>query len=137
MIFFDESGEPSALVASFRARRSAWQAQHGVLLDEIFTEYARKRCVDACDLRVNDLLFRAQELILCVALLRFLVLSHPALGEADAPNARATLESVALAVMRVFEASLDQDPMLSSALDGLLGELKLGSVADTVLLLEI
>jgi hypothetical protein len=133
----DESDDPSLLVATYRARRSAWQAQHGQLLDEIFTEYARKRCVDACDLRVNDLLFRAQELILCVSLLRFLVLSHPALGEPDAPNARATLERVASEVVRVFDDSLDHDPALSSALDELLSELKLGSVADTVLLLEI
>jgi lysine-N-methylase len=71
--------DPVALWAAYAERRAAWQADWAARIDLAFENYAKNFWLRESYTRSVDLLAHARRLLVRVAVLRFLLFSHPSL----------------------------------------------------------
>ncbi len=129
--------EPAALLAAYHTRRDPWQAQHGDRIDAVFTNYAKHYWLKDWFLASPNLLIHAQKLHLRVALLRFLLLSHPELGSPSEEDSAARLEKVAVRVVYKFARANEHSHEFVAQMESLLQRLELTTLAQSIFLLAI
>jgi hypothetical protein len=126
----------AAVIAAWAERRSAWDAHHGAALDQAFTRYAELYWLRDLYCDAPDLLVYTQNLCLRLAVLRFLVSFHPALGtSADAPDAGRRLTETLVEVVALFAAAVEDDPAFLRECEAALARAGVHTLGHTVLLL--
>jgi lysine-N-methylase len=101
------------LWSAYSTRRQAWVDVLPDRVDLYFENYAKNHWMREWYVRSPDLLAYAQRLLVRVALLRFLLFSHPALQEvatADIGVRRETLDRVAVEVFYKFSRAVEHSP---------------------------
>jgi len=132
--------DASQMIEQYRQRRDRLQAVFGPRIDLYFENYCRNYWFGQWYTSSASLLEHAQNLQVRVAVLRFLLFSHPSLtdlcGEKNlaVEEAQATLDRVAVEVFYKFSRGIEHDNCLLQQVQNALMEQGLVSFAHTVLL---
>ncbi len=102
----------SALAATFAARRSALVAVHGEAVDLYLRNFGRHYVVKHWPSSDGSLKRHVQGLLLRVAVMRFLLLSHPDAVAAAASADRGALDKIAVRVVYAFSRHIEHSPQL-------------------------
>lgn len=104
------------LLAAFAARRERLFARHGARVDTLLTRWAVNHVWQEPWVRSPDLFVHARKLIVRTAVIRFLVIGHPALA-ADEPVAEAVLDATVVDVVQRFSRAVEHDADFLTSLD--------------------
>lgn len=128
--------DPGKLLAVHARRRDGWETSHGPVIERALTNLARQFWMKEPYLQSPDLLVHAQKLILRMALVRFLLFSHPLLVDAPADPDTA-VERAVVDVVQKLARTMEHDSGFAAALDQLLADLQLETLAQAVFLLAV
>jgi lysine-N-methylase len=127
------------LLAGYEARRSEWQRECLVELDRYATNYAVNYWLKDLYTESPNLLVHTQNLVVRLALLRFLLLGHPALlavRAASLDQRRQVLEETAIEVFSTFARWIEQDQAYLRSCEDALARAGLQTLAHTILLAQ-
>ena len=126
----------SAVLVTWAERRSAWEANHSAALDGAFTRYAELYWLRELYCDAPDLLVHTQNLVLRLAVLRFLLFFHPVLGSGEsAPDAGHRLMQALIEVVALHAAAVEDDPVFLRECEAALARAGVHTLGHTVLLL--
>jgi lysine-N-methylase len=111
---------------AYRARREAVLARDGARIELYFENYCQQFWLRDWFLDVDNLYVHVQALLVRVAVLRFLLISHPALqkGPSEPEERRAYVDNVAVQVVYSFARGIEhQDEFLTLITKGLRAQL--------------
>lgn len=134
--------DASLMLEQYRQRRDRLQAAFGARLDLYFENYCRNYWFGQWYTGSASLLAHAQNLLVRVAVLRFLLFSHPDLADlCEKENlageaARTALDRAAVEVFYKFSRGIEHDNRLLQQVQGALKEQGLESFAHSVLLIK-
>jgi lysine-N-methylase len=131
------SFDPERIIAVHTERRARWEADHGARIDRALTNLARQFWMKEPYTASPDLRAHAQKLILRMALVRFLLFSHPLLVGAAVEGGETLVDRAVVDVAQKLARALEHNRAFAEGLDELLATLELRTLAEAVFLLQI
>ena len=131
------------LAAEYQRRRDDWTRRHGERIDKIFENYCKNYWLKDWYVSSASLLSHTQKLFVRLAVLRFLLFSHPRLlaatrsGNDDQLAQRRTLETTAVEVFYKVSRALEHDPTFVDKIQGALEQEGMSRFAHLVPLLKL
>ncbi len=126
----DEAGQITmdlpVLWSSYERRRDTWRKQHGARIDLYFENFARTYWLREWYTRSPDLMVHTLTLLVRIAVLRFLLFSHPSLPAALAApvdEQRAALDRAAVEVFYKFSRAVEHEGKFLAEIAGSLVDL--------------
>jgi lysine-N-methylase len=129
--------DPEKMIEVHARRRAVWEASHGERIERRLTNFARQFWMREPYTGSPDLRVHGQKLILRIALVRFLLFSHPLLVAGSPEGGEDIVDRALVDVVQKLARALDHDKGFATGLDELLASLELRTLAEAVFLLQI